>query len=31
MTLSGLYLWWPGIKKLARGFIMRRNANPYVR
>ncbi|MCO0600674.1 PepSY domain-containing protein [Peribacillus butanolivorans] len=31
ITLSGLYLWWPGIKKWARGFILRRNANPYVR
>ncbi|MDM5295258.1 PepSY-associated TM helix domain-containing protein [Peribacillus simplex] len=31
ITLSGVYLWWPGIKKLARGFIMRSNANPYVR
>ncbi|MGE7690235.1 PepSY-associated TM helix domain-containing protein [Lysinibacillus sp. NPDC097214] len=31
ITLSGLYLWWPGIKKWTRGFILRRNANPYVR
>ncbi|MFF5400116.1 PepSY-associated TM helix domain-containing protein [Peribacillus butanolivorans] len=31
ITLSGLYLWWPGIKKWARGFIFRRSANPYVR
>ncbi|MGE7916434.1 PepSY-associated TM helix domain-containing protein [Lysinibacillus xylanilyticus] len=31
ITLSGLYLWWPGIKKLARGFTLRRNANPFIR
>ncbi|TDY02322.1 UNVERIFIED_CONTAM: putative iron-regulated membrane protein [Lysinibacillus xylanilyticus] len=31
ITLSGVYLWWPGIKKWARGFSLRRNANPYVR
>ncbi len=31
ITLSGVYLWWPGIKKWARGFSLRRNANSYVR
>lgn len=31
ITLSGLYLWWPGIKKWARGFTLRRNANPFIR
>ncbi|WP_028400122.1 PepSY-associated TM helix domain-containing protein [Ectobacillus panaciterrae] len=31
IILSGLYLWWPGIKKWTRGFVMRRSANPYVK
>ncbi|MEI4832257.1 PepSY-associated TM helix domain-containing protein [Bacillus sp. FJAT-53711] len=31
ISLSGLYLWWPGIKKWARGFIIRRSKNTYVK
>ncbi|MGC4376394.1 PepSY-associated TM helix domain-containing protein [Fictibacillus sp. Mic-4] len=31
ISLSGLYLWWPGIKKWARGFTMRKSKNQYVR
>ncbi|MFD3445406.1 PepSY-associated TM helix domain-containing protein [Microbacteriaceae bacterium 4G12] len=31
ITLSGIYLWWPGIKKWKRGFTMRRSTNTYVK
>ncbi|MED1471976.1 PepSY-associated TM helix domain-containing protein [Bacillus salipaludis] len=31
ITLSGLYLWWPGIKKWTSGFRMRRNKNVFVK
>ncbi|MGG2095053.1 PepSY-associated TM helix domain-containing protein [Bacillus sp. S13(2024)] len=31
ISLSGLYLWWPGIKKWARGFVIRRSKNTYVK
>ncbi|HWI48627.1 MAG TPA: PepSY-associated TM helix domain-containing protein [Rummeliibacillus sp.] len=31
ITLSGIYLWWPGIKKWTSGFRMRRSKNAYVK
>ncbi|MDR6998938.1 PepSY-associated TM helix domain-containing protein [Neobacillus niacini] len=31
ITLSGIYLWWPGIKKWKNGFKMRHSKNPYVK
>jgi uncharacterized iron-regulated membrane protein len=31
ITLSGIYLWWPGIKKWKNGFKMRRSKNAYVK
>ncbi|SFD48122.1 Uncharacterized iron-regulated membrane protein [Bacillus sp. 491mf] len=31
ISLSGLYLWWPGIKKWMRGFVIRRSKNTYVK
>ncbi|MED4229154.1 PepSY-associated TM helix domain-containing protein [Neobacillus cucumis] len=31
ITLSGIYLWWPGIKKSKNGFKMRRNKNVFVK
>lgn len=31
ISLSGIYLWWPGFKKWSRGFIMRQSKNPYVK
>jgi uncharacterized iron-regulated membrane protein len=31
ITLSGIYLWWPGIKKWTNGFRMRRNKNVFVK
>ncbi|MDQ6594959.1 PepSY-associated TM helix domain-containing protein [Bacillus salipaludis] len=31
ITLSGIYLWWPGIKKWTSGFRMRRNKNVFVK
>ncbi|GLV66811.1 hypothetical protein Bmyc01_54800 [Bacillus mycoides] len=31
IILSGLYLWWPGIKKWMRGFVIRRSKNSYVK
>ncbi|PEW00642.1 hypothetical protein CN425_15245 [Bacillus cereus] len=31
IILSGLYLWWPGIKKWIRGFVIRRSKNSYVK
>ncbi|OIK08903.1 hypothetical protein BIV60_25270 [Bacillus sp. MUM 116] len=31
ITLSGIYLWWPGIKKWTSGFRMRRNKNIFVK
>lgn len=31
ITLSGIYLWWPGIKKWTNGFRMRRNKNVFIK
>ena len=31
IILSGLYLWWPGIRKWMRGFIIRQSRNQYVK
>lgn len=31
ILLSGVFLWWPGMKNWARGFTMRRTTNRYVR
>ncbi|MCM3734378.1 PepSY domain-containing protein [Bacillus cytotoxicus] len=31
ISLSGLYLWWPGIKKWMFGFVIRRSKNTYVK
>jgi len=31
LGLSGLYLWWPGIRRLASGFRVRRTKSRYVR
>ncbi|CRK83396.1 PepSY-associated TM helix domain-containing protein [Neobacillus massiliamazoniensis] len=31
ITLSGIYLWWPGIKKWKSGFKMRRSKNAYIK
>lgn len=31
ITLSGVYLWWPGIKKWKSGFRMRLSQNAYVK
>ena len=29
MAISGLFLWWPGIKRMARGFKIRRGKGGY--
>jgi uncharacterized iron-regulated membrane protein len=31
LSLSGLWLWWPGVRRLARGFRVRRGQGPYKR
>jgi len=31
MALSGLVLWWPGVKRFARGFVLRRGRGRYKR
>jgi uncharacterized iron-regulated membrane protein len=31
IILTGIYLWWPGIKNWMRGFVIRRNGNTYVK
>ena len=31
ITLSGIYLWWPGLKKWKNGFKMRGNKNVFVK
>lgn len=31
LALSGIFLWWPGIKRMASGFRVRRNKSSYVR
>ena len=31
MVVTGAVLWWPGIKKLAYGFKLRRNKSTYIR
>lgn len=31
MAVSGLVLWWPGVKRFARGFVVRRGQGRYKR
>jgi uncharacterized iron-regulated membrane protein len=31
MAVSGLVLWWPGVKRFARGFVVRRGRGRYKR
>lgn len=31
ILLSGVYLWWPGIKSWAQGFIRKKASNPYMK
>jgi len=31
LALSGLWLWWPGVRRWARGFTVRRGAGAYKR
>ncbi|NGM83894.1 PepSY domain-containing protein [Paenibacillus sp. 7124] len=31
ILISGLYLWWPGIKSMAQGFKRRKATNPYIK
>jgi uncharacterized iron-regulated membrane protein len=30
LALSGLVLWWPGVRRMARGFVLRRHKGRYA-